>query len=255
MKFTVLGSGTAVPHPQRSSSGYWIETKNGSLLLDCGASAILRMAQEKLDWANLDAIWISHFHLDHVGGLPVFLFGTRNAPQMREREKPLKIFGASGLGKLIEAFDDANNYKLFKQYFPVEIKEVEPLEKFEIFSGLEAVAADTPHTEESLAIHLRDENGKTLVYTADTGFTKSVGVLARDVDLLVMECSFFKDKTSEKHLELGEAMYLVRYAQPKRTVVTHFYPEWDAVDFQKEIKKLSPPCEILEARDGLRLEI
>ncbi len=256
MKFIVLGSGTSVPHPHRSSSGFWLEIENGSLLLDCSASAIHRMAQEKLDWANLDAIWISHFHLDHIGGLPAFLFGTKYAPETQNRKKPLTIFGAIGLSKLVEAFDKANDYNLLKQPFPIEIIEVEPLEKFEIFNGLEAIAMDTPHTPESLAIHLRDETtGKTIVYSADSGFTKTLGTLAREADLFVLECSFFKDKPVETHLKLDEAMHLVRYAQPKRVVLTHLYPEWNQVDFAKEVKKFSPPCAVLEAQDGLRLEI
>ncbi len=255
MKFTVLGSGTAVPHPHRSSSGYWLETASGSILLDCGASAIYRIAQEKLDWANLDAVWISHFHLDHVGGLAPFLFGTRNAPEMRDRTKPLRIFGAKGLRKLIETFNGANNYKLFEQPFRVEIVEVEPLEKFEILAETQAVAVKTPHTDESLAIHIRDKTDETIVYTADTGFTKNLGALAKNVDLLVLECSFFKNKKSEKHLELAEAMYLIRYANPKRAMLTHFYAEWDEADFLKEVEKFSPMCEVIEAKDGLRLEI
>ncbi|MCA1637469.1 MAG: MBL fold metallo-hydrolase [Acidobacteria bacterium] len=204
MKFVILGSGTSVPHAQRSSSGYWLETQNGSLLLDCGASAVHRIAQEKLDWANLDAIWISHFHLDHVGGLAPFLFGTKYAPETQYRKKPLCIFGAK---------------------------------------------------EESLAIHIRNENDKTLVYTADTGFTKDLGTLALGVDLLVMECSFFKNKPVETHLELAEAIYLARYAKPKKVILTHLYPEWDNVDFLKEVEKLSPLCEVIEAKDGSRLEI
>src|SRR5687768_1493647 len=155
MKFIVLGSGTSVPHPTRSSSAYWIETEKGKLLLDCSASAIHRMAQENLDWAGLDAIWISHFHLDHVGGLAPFLFGTKYAPETQKREKPLKIFGAQGLEKLIKSFDEAGEYNLFKQPFPVEITEVEPLEKFEILEDAEAVSIDTPHTDESRAIHIR----------------------------------------------------------------------------------------------------
>ncbi|MCA1622708.1 MAG: hypothetical protein LC778_02730 [Acidobacteria bacterium] len=113
----------------------------------------------------------------------------------------------------------------------------------------------TPHTEESLAIHIRNENDKTLVYTADTGFTKDLGTLALGVDLLVMECSFFKNKPVETHLELAEAIYLARYAKPKKVILTHLYPEWDNVDFLKEVEKLSPLCEVIEAKDGSRLEI
>jgi ribonuclease BN (tRNA processing enzyme) len=254
MKLTVLGSGTSVPHPLRSSSAYWLESESGSLLLDCGASAVHRMAQENLDWTQLDAVWISHFHLDHVGGLAPFLFGTRNAPEMRERTKPLRIFGARGLRALVEKFDAVNQYKLFKQPFPLEITEVEPLEKFEILSGTEAVALKTPHTDESLAIHLRHA-GKTLVYTADTGFTMALGDFARKVDLLLIECSFYQNKPTEKHLQLGEAMHLARYAEPKRVVLTHLYPEWDAVDLVSEAEKFSPPCEVIEARDGRTFNI
>jgi ribonuclease BN (tRNA processing enzyme) len=254
MKFVVLGSGSAVPHPKRGSSGYWLETAAGSILLDCSASAIQRMAQENLEWARLDAIWISHFHLDHCGGLAPFLFGTRNAPEMREREKPLKIYGAKGLKNLIESFDRANNYKLFRQPFPLEIIEVEPLEKFEILKDVKAEAFKTPHTGESLSIRIKHD-AKTFVYSSDTGFDKTFRTFAKRADLLLLECSFFKNKTTEKHLNLDEAMYLIRHAKPKRAVLTHFYAEWDAVDFQTEVAKFAPACEVIEAYDGLTFNI
>ncbi len=50
-------------------------------------------------------------------------------------------------------------------------------------------------------------------------------------------------------------MYIIRRAEPKKAVLTHLYPEWDAVDFQKEIAEFSPPCEVLEAKDGLQIDL
>ncbi|CAN5214141.1 MBL fold metallo-hydrolase [soil metagenome] len=255
MKFIVLGSGTSVPHAQRSSSGFWLETENGSVLLDCSPSVIHRMAQENLDWANLDAIWISHFHLDHVGGLFPFLFSTKHAPETQTRKKPLKIFGAEGLRKFIENFDALNNYNLLTQRFPIEIIEVEPYKIFEILPETEADVFKTPHTDESLAIRIVDKTEKSIVFTSDTGFAKPLATFAAKVDLFVMECSFFKNKPVEKHLELAEAMFLVLRAKPKKTMLTHFYPEWDAVDFKAEVARFEPLCEVIEAQDGLRLEL
>ena len=136
---------------------------------------------------------------------------------------------------MIEAFDKANDYGLLEQPFPIEIIEIEPLEKFEILPNTEAVAVSTPHTDESHAIRITDEREKSLVFTADTGFTKDLGTLARNADLFVLECSFFKNKPVEKHLELAEAIHLIRYANPKKAMLTHLYPEWDEVDFKAEI--------------------
>lgn len=270
LKLVVLGSGTSVPHPRRSSSAHWLATSGGgSLLLDPSASAVHRIAQENLDWVNLDAVWVSHFHLDHVGGLAPYLFGTRHAPQTQSRRKPLAIYGGRGLRDLLRAFDAANDYGLFKQPFPVEVREVAPRAEFEILPGLRAETFSTPHTRESLAIRLteaRNEGGDknmaaagtraaSLVYTSDTGYTESLAGFARGADLLLMECSFYEDKPVNTHLVLAEAMRLARLAAPRRVLLSHLYPEWDAVaDLTAEAKKLWPG-ETIEARDGLRLEI
>ncbi|MBX3292008.1 MAG: ribonuclease Z [Acidobacteria bacterium] len=250
MKLTVLGSGTSVPHPKRASSGYFVEANGGTILIDCSGSIATRMAAAGLNWPELDAVWISHFHLDHVGGLPAFLAGTKHAAEMRDRSRPLQIVGPVGLKGLIERFDAVRDYKLLKQPFPVEIIEVEPQEPFEI-GGMIAVALKTPHTPESLAIHVRDSDETTLVYSADTGFTLELAAFARLCDLFILECSFPADKPAEKHLDLAEAMYIIRKAKPKRAMLTHFYPEWDKVDLQEEVARFDPPCEVVEATDGL----
>jgi ribonuclease Z len=254
MKLVVLGSGTSVPHPSRASTAHWLETAGGSLLLDASAPVIHRMAQENLNWVELDAIWISHFHLDHVGGLAPFLFGTKHAPQTRERRKPLTIYGGRGLKRIVRAFDEANNYRLLEQPFPVELREIAPRSEFEILAGVRAQTFSTPHTRESLALRLTDERNASLVYTSDTGYVDALGLFAAGVDLFLMECSFARDKAVEWHLELKDAMRLARRAQAKRVLLAHLYPEWDGIDISAEAKKLWPG-ETIGAIDGLRLTI
>src|SRR3954470_17406545 len=97
MKLTVLGSGSTIPHPARTSAGFWLETSAGKMLLDCSAPVPMRMAREGLDWPELDAIWISHFHIDHCGGLGPLLAGSKHAPAIGGRTKPLRIFGPAGI--------------------------------------------------------------------------------------------------------------------------------------------------------------
>jgi ribonuclease BN (tRNA processing enzyme) len=253
MRLVVLGSGSTVPHPRRTSSAYWLETSGGNILLDCSATAPSRMAACGVTWPDLDAIWISHFHMDHVGGLGPLFAGIKHAPQMKERTRPITIYGPEGTAKLFDGLSSVRDYKLREQPFPVEVVEVEELQEFEIVPGVEAVAMSTPHTPESHAIHIRDGE-TTLMYSADTGFDEKIATFGNRVDLMILECTFFREKPNEKHLILPEAIHLIRKAKPKRAMLTHFYPEWDDVDFTKEVERLSPMCEMIQAEDGLKVE-
>jgi ribonuclease BN (tRNA processing enzyme) len=255
VQLTVLGSGTTVPHPERSSSGYWLQTAAGSILLDCAPSVPHRGAQEGFDWSDLDAIWISHFHLDHCGGLAPLLQGLRHHPKAKGRSKPLMIWGPPGLERLIRASMAVNNYKLLDHTFSVEIREVERLKPTEFLPGLTGTAMPTEHTDESHLLHLEEPEGKTLVYSGDMGLDESIVPLANAVDLLLLECTYLKNKPTAKHLELAEAMYLIRKTGPVRALLTHFDEQWDGVDFVSEVAAFSPRCEVLQASDGLRVEI
>jgi len=258
MKVVVLGSGTSVPHPKRASAAFWLETSAGSILLDCSADASHRMAEENLDWPNLDAIWISHLHLDHCGGLATLLFGIKHAPQTQERRKPLRIFACKGIRKLLTAIDEANDYRLLDQHFLIELHElpevVDENGKFEILPGLSAQTLSTPHTPESSALRLIDDCGTTLVYTSDTGPSEDLIRFARAVDLLIMECSFRRDKPVATHLELADAMRIASLSEPRAVLLTHLYPEWDGLDIDSEANQLWPG-ETVAAYDGLRLRI
>jgi ribonuclease BN (tRNA processing enzyme) len=257
MQLIVLGSGTSVFHPQRAAAAFWLETEQGSLLLDCSADAPHRMAQEGLDWPNLDAIWISHLHLDHCGGLAPLLFGMKHAPQTQSRKKPLGIFACAGTKKLLAAIDEAHDYRLFELPFPLDFTEIPTNDAAQVrepISGLTATFCPTPHRPESLAVKLKDQRGTTLVYSADTGFSEEVARFAQGADLFLLECSFYRNKPVQTHLELSDAMRMAAIAEPRKVVLTHLYPEWDGSDLEDEAQKLWPG-KTIAARDGLRIKV
>jgi ribonuclease Z len=255
MLLVVLGSGTSVPHPQRASSAFWLETEGGSMLLDCSADAMHRMAEENVDWPNLDAIWISHLHLDHCGGLASLLFGMKHSPQTQKRKKPLRIFSCAGVERLLKATDESNHYGLFKQPFPLDLQEFSDTgQEFTPFAGIRCETFKTPHTRESLAIRLTNSDNKIMVYSADTGVSDELATFARGADLFVLECSFYRAKPVETHLNLVEAMRIAQMAKPRRLLLTHLYPEWDELNLEVKAREIWPG-ETLAAIDGLRIEV
>jgi ribonuclease BN (tRNA processing enzyme) len=93
-----------------------------------------------------------------------------------------------------------------------------------------------------------------MVYTSDTGYSDDLAQFAREADLLVLECSFYRDKPTPKHLELADAMRIAELAQPKQLLLTHLYPEWDDVDLEREARRFWNG-KTMAGQDGLRVEI
>ena len=156
---------------------------------------------------------------------------------------------------MIENFDKANDYGLLEQPFPVEIIEDRTARKISNSYQMPKPSPPKRRTRRKVVRFTLKPKTKRSFTPPTRELKKLIGAFARNVDLLVMECSFVKNKPVEKHLELADAMFLTRLSEPKKVVLTHLYPEWDEVDFEKEIAKFSPDCEVIEAKDGLILHL
>jgi ribonuclease BN (tRNA processing enzyme) len=104
-----------------------------------------------------------------------------------------------------------------------------------------------------MAIRLTDASGTSIVYSSDTGFSHELANFCNGVTLLLLECSFRRNKPVEKHLELTDAVEIARASTPGTLVLTHLYPEWDGINVTAEAETLWRG-KTIEARDGLRLE-
>lgn len=252
MDLTVLGSGTVAPTGQRTAAAHWLEAGTVRLLLDCGAGMLHRAAQFRIPWTETTHVAITHFHIDHWGELPFFLFALRWGTEPA-RTKPLTVLGPSGLRSRLVLLGGAYGDWVTVPEYLLEVVELQPGERYPLGSDVELEAWKTPHTRESLAYGIRS-HGRRLVYTGDTGYCDDLAAWAEDCDLLLAECSLPDQKGIDLHLTPSRVAALARVARARRLVLTHFYPVFGTADPASEVAK-GFEGDIVAAKDGDRFTV
>src|SRR6266480_476961 len=96
MKVTLLGTGTPFPNAERFGSAILVEVAGTKLLFDCGRAVVIRLTQAGVSPKEVDALFLTHLHSDHVVGIPdLWLSGW-----LLGRSKPLPIWGPQGTSSM-----------------------------------------------------------------------------------------------------------------------------------------------------------
>lgn len=107
MQLTILGTSATVPTKERNHSGYLLTYKSEGLLFDCGEGIQRQMKIAGISFSKITRIFISHWHGDHMLGLP----GLLQSMAMHEYTKNLQIYGPPGTkekySKLLGAFESS----------------------------------------------------------------------------------------------------------------------------------------------------
>jgi len=239
MKLMILGSGTCVPTAHRRSPGYFVDLDGSKLLFDSGSGTLFTLAQQGINYAELDGVFYTHFHLDHTLDLLTLLFALTN-DHTCARTTELTIYGPVGM----QAFVD-NFYKLFDSWIKpkkvaVLVRELRQDDQI-IFDNGTVKAYRVPHMETSLGYRITSQLGKVMVLSGDTGYGKEVVDLARDADLAIFECAFSEEWAEKvphvKHLTPTMAGKLAQQAMVKTLVLTHIYPDTDKIPLLERCKK------------------
>jgi ribonuclease BN (tRNA processing enzyme) len=244
-----------------------VEAGDEWLLMDCGAGVAHGMARLGLPWDRLDHVLITHFHNDHIGDLPMLFFALKHGVRPK-REKPLGLWAPHGIGERLKAMEAAFGDHVADPGFPVVIREVAPGDEFAV-GPLAVRTVATPHTDESVAFRLtetpaapgpetpdteRPDTAPSLGYTGDTGPSGEVARFMAGVDVLIAECSLPDDEAIDTHLSPSSLAAMANRAGPGRLVVTHVYPQLDALDPVARVREAGWSGETVRAEDGLELE-
>ena len=106
-RVTLLGTGTPVPSVKRSSYSTLVEAGHQKLVFDFGRAVAVRLWQLGIPLGSIDAHFLTHFHSDHLVGLPdLWLTGWLRPPYGR-RDHPFVIYGPAGTRALTEHLTEA----------------------------------------------------------------------------------------------------------------------------------------------------
>jgi ribonuclease BN (tRNA processing enzyme) len=241
VKLTVVGCSPAWPNPGGAQSGYMVESEGRRLLLDCGPGVLPRLRAAE-GWPQVDAIAISHFHLDHWGDVVPWVWGLQFGPASGGPHPELWV-PPGGRETLARFGVELGQPAMFEDAF--QIHEYEANAPFEA-AGQQVIAHRVLHYE-MLAFGFRvSANGTTLAYSADSGPTDALVELARDADLFVCEATLLRPNPEggiRGHLAADEAEAAFKASGAKRLLLTHRPAERPLEDGYEQ------------AYDGLELEL
>ncbi|MGE5690201.1 MAG: MBL fold metallo-hydrolase [Pseudomonadota bacterium] len=221
VKLTVIGSSPAWPNPGGAHAGLLV-TGHGRLLLDCGPGVLARLRGNHgaNGWPAVDAIVITHFHLDHWGDLVPWVWGTmfRHGD---DGPRPALWLPPDGKRRLRGFGAELGREGMFEGCFEVhEYAQATPFEA----AGLEVTPYRVPHYRlETYALRVGDGR-RTLCYSGDTGPSDQIVEAARDVDLFVCEATLERgdlDGEPRGHLSAEEAVEAFERSGARRLLLTH----------------------------------
>jgi len=237
MKITILGSGTCVPSLKRSSCSVLIEIAQSLLLFDSGAGTMRRLLEAGVTIDKLSHIFYSHLHPDHTAEIVPFLFATKY-PHTYRRRKPFTIVAAKGFVDFYEKLKFA--YGQWIELAPglLSISELDTTGRDHLDCDLFDVdSLPMNHTDMSLAYRITGPDGRSIVYSGDTDLCDNLVTLAKGVDVLICESALPDEIKVPGHLTPSLAGRIATQAGVKKLVLTHFYPECDAVNVSEQCRK------------------
>lgn len=249
----VLGSGSSVPSRRRFTSAYALRVAGKLFLVDCGAPVTTLLYRYDLDPLDINAIFLSHWHMDHIAGLGLMLTQSHH----RQRSKKLTVYGPRGTkGKVKRLLDDVF-YLVDDLQYELSLTNIKPGKSYEE-ALLRVTFFKTDHLNKpkqktnfgprAIACGMvLDGPGWRIVYSGDLSNTSELTSYVEDCDLLIHEVSGHRPEIIAEFADAAKIPYLL---------LSHIGPEYNETP-----EKIAAACagryrgQLIIAEDGTRLSL
>lgn len=239
---TLLGTGDPIPRIDRFGPATLVEVAGQELLFDVGRGVTQRLVQLDIALSALDAVFLTHFHSDHITGIPDLWMTGWIPPPFGRRSVPFEVWGPTGTEAMLKNMEQAfilnTNIRIPDELLPPEgIKTIahEFSEDGVVYEkdGVQVTAFAVDHGElikPSYGYRI-DYKGRAVVISGDTKFDKNLIEAAKGADLVIHEVALATDEllaSSEQfrrivghHTTPEEAGTVFAEINPKLAVYTH----------------------------------
>ena len=288
----LLGSGGMMPLPYRFLTSLMTRFNGSSLMIDCGEGTQVAVKEKGWSFKPIDVICFTHYHGDHISGLPGLLLTMGNA----DRREPLTLIGPKGLERVVsclrviapelpfpiiyqeiqgaEQTFELNGYRVNHNVlcygYTIEIDragkfDVERARANEIPQKYWSRLQNGETVESEMGILTPDmvlgpqRKGIKLTYTTDTRPTDSIRENAKDSDLFICEGMYGeKEKAAKaveyKHMTFYEAAELAKEANVGEMWLTHYSPSLTKPEhYMNDVEKIFPRAKA--GKDGMSVDL
>ena len=272
IKVTILASGTPRVNIDRFSQSILIEHKNDKFLFDAGRGALLRLNQSRILPNEIENIFFTHLHSDHILGFSDILM----TGWVYHRQKPLNIFGPPGTINFVDSTIRSFEEDIKVRSLPPESLNVENLKSnIEIIyddftynkNGLTIETFAVKHEPFTYAFGFKIFNSKyCMVISGDTTYSEQVIEKTKNCDLLIHEIAHASEHTLEKypkakgvisyHTDASQVSKIINTVKPRLTILNHVLSLDGSSDEQilNEIKK-NTKHKVLIAKDLMTIDL
>ena len=215
-KIIVLGSSNAIPHKDHENTHLVIVGEERAMLVDCSGNPILRLEQAGVDFNAITDLVVTHFHPDHVSGVPSLLMDM----WLMGRKRPINIYGLHHTLDRLEALMGFFDWDKWPNFFPTAFVRLPASELTTVLDcpDFKVISSPVQHFIPTIGLRVEFKNQKVFAYSCDTEPCEQVVHLAAGADVLMHESS----GPSRGHSSAEQAAEIAAQAEVGRLLLVHY---------------------------------